>query len=164
MVRHRLGCGGSPCEALARSDLPCRGGREPTAGQEPAEAPGPLNIRKTTRGAPGDAAERGSEHPRCRRRGVQNAREPDETGHWSELPELPATAGPTGLHSQIRRPDAALGHSNDPGSGPADARQDGAGTRMGDALRDEQLWVPAGTVHDGRDRRPSQDAGPRWRE
>jgi len=88
VVRHRLGCGGSPCEALARSDLPCRGGREPTAGQEPTEAPGPLNIRKTTRGAPGDAAERGSEHPRCRRRGVQDAREPDETGHWSELPEL----------------------------------------------------------------------------
>src|SRR4051794_20955204 len=35
----------------------------------------------------------------------------------------------------------------------------GAGARMGDTLRDEQLWVPTGTVHDGRDRRSASDTG-----
>src|SRR4030095_13014115 len=40
VFRHRLVCGGGGREATARSDLPCRGGREAPAGEEPAEAPG----------------------------------------------------------------------------------------------------------------------------
>jgi N-terminal domain of reverse transcriptase len=55
-------------------------------------------------------------------------RTPESRMKLAEPPGLPATTGPTGLHSEVGRPDAALGHSNDPGSGPADARQNGAGT------------------------------------
>src|SRR3978361_925954 len=93
---------------------------------------------------------------------MQDAREPDTVDCWSEPQGLPTPAGPTGLHSEVGRPEAALGHPNDPGPSPSDARQDGAGTRVGDALRDEQLWVPTGTVHDGRDRRPARHTGSRW--
>src|SRR3712207_9250575 len=84
VARHRLGRGGGRREAPAGSDLPCRGGREPTAGEEPAEAPGPLHIREAARGPQGDPAERGPEYARRRWRGVSDAREPDEVGRWPE--------------------------------------------------------------------------------
>ncbi len=78
MVGHRLDRDGNHREAIAGSDLPCRGGRERTAGEEPAEASGPLTIRKAARGPQGDPAERRPHYPRRRRRGVQGYRlDPD---------------------------------------------------------------------------------------
>src|SRR4051812_17161029 len=63
VVRHRLDRDGGCREATAGLNLPCRSGREPTAGEEPAEAPGPLYIRKTARSPPGDPAEREPDYP-----------------------------------------------------------------------------------------------------
>src|SRR5215213_6677409 len=112
VVRHRLGCGGGCREATASSDLPCRGDREPTAGEEPAEAPGPLQIRKTARGPQGDPAERGPDYTRCRWRGVQDAGEPDEVDRWPEPPGPPTATSPTGAHPEVGWPDAAPWHSD----------------------------------------------------
>ncbi len=86
VVGDRLDRGGSHREAIAGSDLPCRGGWEWTAGEEPAEAPGPLHIRETACSPQGRPAERRPQYPRRRRRGVQDAREPDEVDRGSEGP------------------------------------------------------------------------------
>ena len=153
LVQHRLARRRTQRTPAAGADLSGQSERRARAGKEPAKAPRSIAFREASGDPQGDPDQSRQENAGHRRRGVPRTVEPSRD--VSERPEpqgLSAQSGAAGLHPQSRRQAAALGHTDDAGSGDAGARQTGAGAGMGASLRGEQLRFPARTLHHGRDR------------
>src|SRR5581483_3447789 len=102
--------------------------------------------RAVPRSPSGDTGQSRQADGRRRRREEPRARSSPDAGPRA-VPAQESAAHPPGLDSQTWHPRAAPpGHPDDGGPGRTGPGQAGPGTRMGGALRAEQLRVPPRTL------------------